>query len=103
MKINEVNNQVIIYRNSNDVIHTVLDGINEFCVSDKVASKMRAKYKDGDYWALTIGTWNDKFPEEYECEIIEDDRAIIRNPIIKGIVKYENSLPILALYSEGDF
>ena len=103
MKINEVNNQVVIYRDSRDIIHPTLEDIHEFYVSDEVANELRAKYKGGDYWALTIGTWNDKFPEEYEWEMIEDDRAILRTPVINGTIKHENNTPILALYSEREF
>lgn len=104
MKLNEVNGQVIIHRDSQDIINVneSVDGLSEFNVSEQAASELRGKYKGGDYWSLTIGTWNDKFPQEYEWEI-EDSRGIIRIPILKGIVKYENSLPILVLYSERDF
>jgi len=102
MQLKEVNSQLIVYRNSNDIIHETVDGLSEFHVSEQSANELREKYTDGDYWSLIIGTWNDKMPQEYEWQI-EDNRAVIRVPIIKGIIKYENNSPILALYSEREF
>jgi len=98
MQLKELNGQLIAYRTPNfDVIKgEYVEQFHEFLISEQVANDLR-KYQshlDLDYWDLAVAKDLSTCDEQFYWEITV--RVVPMQHPIQGIVKFENSLPVLA-------
>ena len=99
MQLRELNGQLIANRTPNIVVikGEYVEQLQEFLVSEQVSNDLRnyARYLDSDYWYLVINKDLSISDEQLYWEITVRDLKMQQTPL-KGIVRFENDLPILA-------
>lgn len=101
MQLKELNGQLIAHTSTVDVIKgEYIKQIQEFLVSEKVSNDLRkhSNYLDLDYWYLSIAKDLSVSDEKFYWEITVKN-ITVQFPI-KGIVKLENNLLVLAFEGE---
>ena len=101
MQLKELNGQLIAHRTP--IIDIIKGGyveqLKEFFLSEQVSNDLRSysksRYLDPDYWYLAINKDLSISDEQLYWEITVRDLEIQQTPL-KGIVKFENDLPVLA-------
>ncbi len=97
MQLRELNGQFIANKTSHDVIkRDYIEQFHEFLISEQVANDLlkHQNHPNIDYWYLAIAKDLTIGDEQFYWEITVRD-VVLQLPI-KGIVKFEDNLPVLA-------